>query len=213
MQTAVLFDLDGVIINTEGQYTAFWKKVGDTYLPHLTDFAQCIKGHTLKQIFNEFFANDAELQQQIVGLIDDFEQKMNFPYVKGAIDFVKSLHQAGYVTAVVTSSNLAKMACLYKQHPELPQLFDRIFTAEDAQRSKPAPDCYIHAAKTLGFDAKDCFVFEDSISGLIAGHDSGATVIGLTTTNSADSIKKFCQLTIHNFNEINVAQMCNLKHI
>ncbi len=209
-KTAVLFDLDGVIINTEGQYTEFWTEIGKTYLPENPDFSSQIKGHTLTQILSAYFA-DETIARQVVAQLNDFETRMNYPYIEGAIDFVSELRKAGIPTAIVTSSNKAKMKCLYQQHPEFSQLFDYIFTAENARRSKPAPDCYLDAAQALGLAAKDCFVFEDSISGLTAGHDSGATVIGLTTTNSAMRIAPLCQCVINDFTEITVAQMCELK--
>ena len=212
MLTAALFDLDGVIIDTEGQYSEFWKEVGIKYFKHLPDFAQRIKGHTLKQIINEYFNDNEEQQALVVEQLNVFEKNMTFPYIKGAVDFVKALRKANIATAVVTSSNQAKMQCLYQHHPELPELFDRIFTAENARRSKPAPDCYLDAAKALGFDASECFVFEDSISGLTAGRDSGATVIGLTTTNTANNIEPLCQHIINDFTEINIAQLCKLKN-
>ena len=69
----------------------------------------------------------------------------------------------------------------------------------------------LDAAQALGLTAKDCFVFEDSISGLTAGRDSGATVIGLTTTIPAARIASLCQCVINDFTEITVAQMCELK--
>ncbi len=209
-KTAVLFDLDGVIINTEGQYTKFWTEIGNIYLPDLPDFPSQIKGHTLTQILSAYFNND-NTARQVVERLNTFELHMSYPYIKGATHFVSELRKAGFPTAIVTSSNQAKMECLYKQHPELPQLFDRIFTAENVRRSKPAPDCYIEAAKALGLEAHDCYVFEDSISGLTAGHDSGATVVGLATTNSAERIAPLCQYVINDLSEITVAQMCNLK--
>lgn len=211
MQTAALFDLDGVIIDTEGQYTEFWKGVGERFFQHLPDFSQRIKGHTLKQIINEFFANDIERQHYVVEQLNAFESNMEYPYIKGAVEFVKALHNEHIATAIVTSSNKAKMQCLYQHHPELPDLFDHIFTAENARRSKPAPDCYIDAAKAMGYDATDCFVFEDSISGLQAGHDSGAIVIGLTTTNAAERIAPLCQHVMHDFTHIDVALLYKLK--
>lgn len=209
-RTAVLFDLDGVIINTEGQYTEFWTEIGKTFLPNDPNFASQIKGHTLTQIIGAYFQNE-DVAQQVVDKLNAFELQMSYPYIKGATHFVGELRKAGIPTAVVTSSNKAKMECLYKQHPELPELFDHIFTAENARRSKPAPDCYIDAAKALGLEANDCFVFEDSISGLTAGRDSGATVVGVTTTNTAERIAPLCQCVINDLSEITVAQMCNLK--
>lgn len=212
MQTAVLFDLDGVIINTEAQYTTFWEKIGQNKLPHLPHFAKSIKGHTLKQILAEYFSNDSTTQQSVVDELNAFEQHMDFPYVNGAVDFVNSLRANGFYTAIVTSSNMEKMRILNERHPEFATLFDHIFTAENVQRSKPAPDCYIQAATHFGLEAKECFVFEDSISGLQAGQNSGATVIGLTTSNPAEIISSYCQLSINDFTEIDVVQMRRLKN-
>lgn len=211
MHTAALFDLDGVIIDTEGQYTDFWKGIGERFFQHMPDFSQRIKGHTLKQIINEFFANNIEQQHYVVEQLNAFEKDMEFPYIKGAIEFVKALRHEHIATAIVTSSNQAKMQCLYQHHAELPDLFDHIFTAENARRSKPAPDCYIDAAKAMGYNAADCFVFEDSMSGLQAGHDSGAIVIGLTTTNTAERIAPLCQHVMHDFTDIEVNLLHQLK--
>lgn len=210
MQTIALFDLDGVIVDTEGQYTLFWEKVGQRDFPEMADFAARIKGHTLKQIVGEYYPDDAERQQLVVEDLWRFEHEMDFPYIKGAVPFVSALREAQIPVAVVTSSDQKKMQCLFKCHPELPELFDRIFTAENARRSKPAPDCYIDAAKALGGDAMNAVVFEDSISGLQAGRGSGARVVGLTTTNAAGVIAPLCDKVINDFSEITVAQMCSL---
>ena len=212
MHTAVLFDLDGVVIDTEGQYSQFWKRVGEQDFPDNPDFAASIKGHTLTQILAEHYPNDNAAQQRVTAQLNDFEQSMDFPYIAGVVDFIQSLREAGMKTAVVTSSNNDKMQCLYRCHPELPMLFDHIFTAENARRSKPAPDCYIDAAKFFGLEAKACFVFEDSISGLHAGLDSGATVVGLTTTNAVDVIRPLCHYVMDDFQGFSVEKMLGLKN-
>ena len=93
-KTAVLFDLDGVIINTEEQYTEFWTVIGKTYLPENPDFPSQIKGHTLTQILSAYFADEA-IARQVVEQLNDFETRMSYPYVEGAIDFVSELRKAG----------------------------------------------------------------------------------------------------------------------
>ncbi len=211
MPTAVLFDLDGVVVDTEGQYTRFWTEVGKRDFPHLSDFATRIKGNTLKQINTQYYADDLAKCQRLQEELVAFEQEMQYPYVPGVVEFLKQLREAGFKVAIVTSSNRAKMECLYRAHPELPSLFDAIFTAENAQRSKPAPDCYIQAAHSLGFEAKDCFVCEDSLSGLQAGRDSGATVIALATSHPKEIIASYASCVITDFQAFNVAQMCQLK--
>ena len=211
MQTAVLFDLDGVIIDTEGQYTTFWEEIGRRDFPKHTNFAKDIKGHTLKQILSAYYPNNPTAQQRVVDDINRFESKMDFPLIKGAVDFVKALRKANILTAVVTSSNQAKMQVLSKRQPQLLSLFDHVFTAENTKRSKPAPDCYLNAAAHFGLKATDCFVFEDSISGLQAGRDSGATIVALTTSNPREVVAPYAKLVINDFTEITVAQMCQLK--
>lgn len=211
MHTAALFDLDGVIVDTESQYTRYWRGVGEEYFPDRPGFAEEIKGHTMAQILARYFGGDEAAQREVKKGLDRFEAGMDFPYVPGAVDFVRALRAAGERTAVVTSSDKAKMRCLYRRRPELPALFDRIFTAEDAVRSKPAPDCYIIAARHFGLEPGDCFVFEDSLSGLRAAKESGACVVGLTTTNPAERIRDYCAHVIADFTGFGVRHLLNLK--
>lgn len=210
-QEAVLFDLDGVIVDTEGQYTQFWTEIGRRDFPHIPDLAMRIKGNTLSLIFQQYYPGDTEAQQRVARELDEFEGQMDYPFVEGAMAFVDELRRAGVKTAVVTSSYRRKMENLCARHPQFKDLFTEIFTAENATRSKPAPDCYVNAARTLGVDCGQCYVFEDSLSGLRAGLDSGAAVIALTTTNSAEAVAPLSRLTIRNFTEISLAQMRALK--
>ena len=100
---------------------------------------------------------------------------------------------------MVTSSDHNKMAHVYSTHPEIKDYFDYIFTAEDIQLSKPAPDCFINAARRFDVEIENCVVFEDSINGLTAAKESGAKVVGLTTTNTEQKIMSFCNLILPSF--------------
>lgn len=210
-QTAALFDLDGVLVDTEGQYSLFWKAVGASDFPEIPDFADHIKGRTLVQIFQEFYPGNAGRQKSITEQLERFESQMSYAYVPGAMRFVGELRANGIRVAVVTSSNRDKMASLYSQHPDFSAHFDHIFTAEDFTRSKPAPDCYIQAAHYWGLDPKDCYVFEDSINGLRAGRDSGATVVALTTTHSLEEVRPYCRFAIKDFTGFGVEDLPALR--
>ena len=194
-----LFDLDGVLIDTEPTYYAFWHKVGQDYFPTNTHFAAEIKGCSLVQIIDRYFANAPEAVQDIKQRLADFEQEMTFPEVPGAFDFVRRLRQCGVRTAVVTSSNQDKMRQLYRAMPWLPDLFDHIFTAECVTHSKPAPDCYLAAAAYFGVPAERCMVFEDSVNGLIAARDSGARVYGVCGSLDAEQITPLCDVVVERF--------------
>lgn len=198
--SAVLFDLDGVIVDTEGQYSLFWKQIGEEYMPGMPDFALAIKGRTLTQIYDTYFPDAAD-RAAITERLNAFERQMDFPYIVGAREFLDALQAQGVPTAIVTSSNCDKMACLYARHPEIKNLVTAVLTAEDARRSKPAPDCYLAAAERLGADISNCIVFEDSPSGLAAGRASGAFVIGVCTSLAATEIEPLCDAYIEDFKE------------
>ena len=198
--SAVLFDLDGVIVDTEGQYSLFWKQIGEEYMPGMPDFALAIKGRTLTQIYDTYFPDAAD-RAAITERLNAFERQMDFPYIAGAREFLEALQAQGVPTAIATSSNCDKMACLYARHPEIKNLVTAVLTAEDARRSKPAPDCYLAAAERLGADISKCIVFEDSPNGLAAGRASGAFVIGVCNSLAAAEIEPLCDAYIEDFKE------------
>ena len=199
MVKACLFDLDGVVFDTEPIYTKFWHNVGVKYCPTIPNFAHNIKGQTLVQIYDKYFAGEKDKQEDITKDLNDFERNMPFVYIAGFEDFIKGLRCKGIKTAVVTSSNLEKMQNVYNKHPKFKGYFDEILTSEDFVESKPSPDCYFKAAARLDVPLEECIVFEDSFNGLQSGIASGARVIGLATTNSIAEIEPFTKEVITNY--------------
>ena len=195
---AALFDLDGVILDTESQYTDFWGRMGREFVPDVPDFTWRIKGQTLTQIFDTWIT-DPLVQEEVTRRLNAFEAQMRYPYIKGTRAYVRHLKEQGVLTAIVTSSNRPKMESVYRIHPELPCSFDRILTAEDFTESKPSPQCYLRAAASLGIDIGECVVFEDSLNGLRAARASGAYVVGLATSNPKDVIAPLCDEVIDDF--------------
>lgn len=209
--TAVLFDLDGVLIDSEGLYTAFWAETGRIFGVPSPTFAADIKGTTLKSILNYFPGE--ELKAKVIQRIHDFEDTMQYQLFPGVEDFLKALKQAGIPTAIVTSSDEVKMACLYSQLPILREMVDVVIDASMVTRSKPDPQGYILAAEKLGRAPENCFVFEDSLQGLEAGRSAGATVIGLATTNSVDAVRPLCDYLLPSFVGFSVSDLLNIKRI
>ena len=199
MVKACLFDLDGVVFDTEPLYTLFWNNIGKNFRPNVPNFEYIIKGQTLVQIFDKYFADDVDAQTEIVQLLNEYERHMPYNYILGFKTFIDKLKRKGINAAVVTSSNLEKMQNVYNQHPEFKGYFDDILTSEDFDESKPSPDCYLKAAARFGVSPMDCVVFEDSFNGLRSGIASGARVIGLATTNSVAEIEAFTKEVISNY--------------
>lgn len=197
---AALFDLDGVVFDTEPQYTEFWGRQCREFHPEEPGLELRIKGQTLVQIFNAHFCGSLEQYRSLITRrLDDFEQSMHFDYVAGFEKFILSLRERGIKTAVVTSSNLIKMKTVYDSHPEFRQMFDEILTSEDFEYSKPHPDCYLKAAARFGVRSEDCIVFEDSFNGLKSGRAAGMYVVGLSTTNAASDIAPLCDEVIEDY--------------
>ena len=132
---------------------------------------------------------------------------MSFDYVEGFLTFVYKLKDMGIKTAVVTSSNLAKMESVYQKVPDFSHLFDAILTSEDFAESKPSPDCYLTAAARFDLDAADCVVFEDSFNGIRSGRAAGMKVVGLATTNSRQSISPLCDIVIDDYKQLNISDL------
>ena len=198
-KSAALFDLDGVVIDTEGQYTLFWDMIGRQHLGK-TGFGTEAKGKTLKRILADYFGGiPDETLREIAAVMEDFESKMAMPYIAGFKEFLAAIVQDGWMTAVVTSSNEKKMKNVYKKLPEFKEMFDKIFTAEMFTESKPAPDPYLIAAKGLGVPASSCLVFEDSINGLISGRSAGMKTVGLATTSPAEVVSRYADVVIPDF--------------
>ena len=204
---AALFDFDGVIMDTEAQYTKFWDVKRAMHHPEIPEFGNHIKGQSLKQLYENYFLSPDGLQDQITEELLDFETHMEFYYIAGARGFMKSLKERGVKVAIVTSSSDSKMANAYRAHPELLTIADCIVTADRVTRSKPHPECFLLGAEMLGVEKDNCIVFEDSFHGIEAGNRAGMKVIGLATTNPAEAIADKCALVISDFTDFSFEKM------
>lgn len=197
---AALFDLDGVVFDTEPQYTVFWGSQCRLYHPEHPGLEHEIKGSTLTQIYDRWFNGPLEKERDtITRRLDAFEQQMSFNYVPGFEAFIADLRKHGVKTAVVTSSNVLKMESVYRQRPEFRELFDAILTSEDFAFSKPHPDCYERGAQRFGAAPAECVVFEDSLNGLSSGRTSGAFVVGLATTLPVEAIRELSDVQVTDY--------------
>ena len=208
---AALFDLDGVVFDTEPQYTIFWGSQCRLYHPERPGLEHEIKGQTLTQIYDQWFSGPLEKEQPIItDRLNEYESNMHYDYIEGFEQMIADLHAHGVKTAVVTSSNLPKMHAVYRYQPEFKSLFDAILTSEDFDRSKPDPDCYLKAAARLGANTDECIVFEDSFNGLRSGRAANMKVVGLATTNSAEAISELSDIQITDYRDMGFDQLSSL---
>ena len=208
---AALFDLDGVVFDTEPQYTVFWGSQCRLYHPEHPGLEHEIKGSTLTQIYDRWFSGPlASEQAAITRRLDAFEAQMHYDYIDGFEALIADLHAHGVKTAVVPSSNQPKMESVYRAQPGFRSLFDAILTSEDFEYSKPHPDCYLKAAARFGAAPEDCIVFEDSFNGLKSGRAAGMKVVGMATTNSREAIAPLSDIQLSHYTGTGYQQLLEL---
>lgn len=203
-----LFDLDGVLIDSEREYTKIWEKIEKKFPTGKDNFALSIKGQTLSKILQENF--DDDIREHVTKELHTLEKEMSYSYCTGAESFLDTLKEAEGNTAVVTSSDGVKMQHLFSDLPEFKKKVKIIIDAEKVKRSKPDPEGYNRAAKELDLDIRKCVVFEDSVQGVMAGKASGAYVIGITGTKTRKELSPFSDRVVDSFNEIDLTSLTQL---
>lgn len=108
--TTVLFDFDGVVADTEPLYDIFWGQIAEKYHIGIPDFSAKIKGTTLQRIYKLYFSDySSEEHEKITRACEEYEETMDFPEVKGAVQFLHMLKAKGFRVGLVTSSYRIKM--------------------------------------------------------------------------------------------------------
>lgn len=198
-----LFDLDGVLVDTEGIYTEFWHSVDVRFPTGVPRFEYVIKGNTLGAILSTYFP-DAEVRARILDMLAEHERTMDYRPFAGTASFLASLRAAGIPSAIVTSSSRLKMDNLFAALPWLCDAVDIVVTGDDVTRSKPDPEGYNIASARLGLDPSQCVVFEDSLAGIEAGRRAGGKVVGIATTNSAERLVSSTDMVVGSIDELTV---------
>jgi beta-phosphoglucomutase len=199
---AVIFDMDGVIIDSEPLHEKAQRIVfanNDLQVPVsvYTDF----KGQTEKDVFSYVvreFGNESHDERDLVAekhavysrLMDEMKP------VEGAIAFIDFLAGLGIRLALTTSAirdNQVKAFELFRLQP----YFEVVVTAEDVSRPKPHPEPYVMTASRMGVRVENCLVIEDSVNGVRSALEAGCKVAALTTSFSADILRNAGADSVH----------------
>jgi len=183
--THVLFDLDGVLLDTEGLYTEATQTIvgrfGKTYTWEIKREAMGRDAHTSARIVlqrlsvpltsDEFLAERRPILEALVARCRAMD---------GAEAFVRTLVKSGVPVAVATSSDRGLYELKVRTHPWF-DLFGAVVCGDDprVRAQKPAPDIFLVAARELRADPARCLVFEDSLAGVEAGLAAGMRVVAL----------------------------------
>lgn len=212
---AVLFDMDGVIIDSNPAHKKAIVQFCNKYNKHLSDdeMKRYIWGRTNKEWIRHLFGEDlpdadlrvyADEKELLFRTIYEPDMKL----LKGLANFLELLKSSNVPMAIGTSAPRANVDFVFK-HTGIERYFDAVLDERAVTIGKPDPEIYLKAAKALNFDPSDCIVIEDSLSGVEAGKRAGCKVIGITTTHSDAELSK-SDLTAADFTNLTLNDLSNV---
>lgn len=216
MTRAVIFDVDGVLVDSYDAHFRSWRDVlAENGLALDEDgFAQTF-GRTSREIIAKFWGDDVDDVR--ARAIDDRKEALYrdlvrdaFPAMAGAVELIDALRVAGFVLGVGSSAPPANveltLACLGRSGA-----FAAIVTGRDVSRGKPDPQVFLLAAERLGVDPGRCAVIEDAPAGIRAASAAGMASVALLGTASADALAEAgARLTVGSLRELSPATLASL---
>ena len=203
---AVIFDLDGVVVHTDGYHYKAWKKLADDrgwkFDGTLNDRLRGVSRIDSLQIIldhNGIDLPEAEKIELANRKNEDYRRLLTgideSALVAGALDFIRTLRARGIKTGLGSSS---KNATTVLESLGITDLFDAIVTGNDIARSKPDPEIFMEGARRLGSAPSETYVFEDAVSGVDAARAGGFVAVGFGPTEGLDH----ADVRIRSFDEV-----------
>lgn len=178
---AFLFDMDGTIVNSIASGERVWTRWANKYGIDPVTFLPTVHGVKATETIGRLNLPGVDpVEEARILAIEEMEDLVDVKEIGGAFDFLQQLPADRW--AIVTSAPLL-LAQKRIEAAGLP-FPNIIVSGQDVAHGKPSPDCFLLGARKLGFEAKDCLVFEDAPAGIIAGETSGAQVVVITETHA-----------------------------
>lgn len=208
---AFLFDMDGVLIDSNPFHKIALKDFCKKYGQDLSEeqLHAKIYGRTNRDWITNVFGVLPEAQLKAYAeekekLFRNIYQNHVQP-LNGLIGFLDQLDAYTIKRAIATSAPRANVDFTIK-HTGIGSYFDTILDESFVSKGKPDPEIYLKTAAALGFDPKNCVVFEDSLSGVAAGKAAGCKVVGISTTHSAAELNE-SDIVMPDFEGINALEL------
>jgi beta-phosphoglucomutase len=211
---AVIFDVDGVLVDSYRAHLESWVQVAREHGLEITEeqFAKTF-GRTSREIIGEFWGEDLSAEQMRV--IDDRKEALyrdliraHFPAMDGAAQLVGALH-AGGVRLAVGSSGPPENIDLSLERLGCRDAFEVVVTGRDVTRGKPDPQVFLIAAERLGVTPSACVVIEDAPAGVAAARAAGMRCVALLGTAPAERLAA-ADLVVASLRELDPARIAAL---
>lgn len=219
MIETVIFDMDGVIVDTEPvhhyAYNEQFKQLGITISPEM--YAS-FTGNSTKNIFERLKA-EFNLEQEVLALVetkrslfnDAFDSKEDLYLLDGVEDLIKDLYNNGMQLVLASSSAKVTINRIFNRF-NLHQYFTHIVSGEDFPKSKPHPAIFEHAAFLAQTPIDKCIVIEDSTNGILAAKAAGIYCIGYDSFHSKMQDYSKADKVITHFNELSYGVVRDIKN-
>lgn len=190
---AVIFDMDGVIIDSNPYHKISLRQFCEKYGFHLSDeeLIKKIYGRTNKEWIANLFGNLSKEELSRYGEEKEslFREvfKNDIRALAGLPEFLENLKEKNIPIAIGTSAPRSNVDFVL-EHTNLGEYFSVILDEADVEQGKPNPEIYLKVAARLGYEPSRCIVFEDSLSGVESARRAGAKVVGVATTHSMEEL-------------------------
>lgn len=180
---AVIFDLDGTLIDTEKIYRQLWpqsvREMGydmkDEHYLQMRSLGRPFAPAKMKEWFGEDFDYDGARKIRS-GHFNKYLEEHGIERKKGAIELLEYLKQKDIIIAIATATDIER-ATSYLEMTELNGYFDKVISATMVKEGKPSPDVYLYACSQLGLKPSECVAVEDAPNGILSAYRSGCHVI------------------------------------
>ncbi|MEO0732877.1 MAG: HAD family phosphatase [Bacteroidota bacterium] len=187
---ALLFDLDGTLVNNMMVHHRAWKRklreLGLDYsLQRVKDEIHGVNLEILERLFGDRFTPEERAQiawDKEATYREIFATELHDQVVPGALDFIQQAHQAGIPMAIGTAGP-KENAYFVIDGLGLGEYMGHVVHSGMVSRGKPDPEVFQQGADALGVALEDCIIFEDSVTGATAANNAGCPVVVLTTTH------------------------------